>query len=339
MRLLEKRGLEGDEDTLAADDPLLATLMAASVRSRIATGPEAGQPWHRLGDRVDPVESEEGGADAEARAPERCVREGGMSLHADVAVPARDRRRLERLSRYVLRSPICLDRLAAQPDGRLSYKLKTRWRDGTTHILMERHELLERLAPLIPPPRAHQVRYFGILAPCASGRDSVVPGAREAAAAASVAKNGNREVACAIDRTRTCRPLGAETAPTASIAAPAGALGASQSVQVAQTPGLAPEAVSRPTPSVRPRRLPWADLLQRIFGVEALRCECGHSMRVLAAITEPTVAKRILDCMGLPPRAPPLTPARASASVAEPWLEEPAADFDQTPPDDWDSGA
>jgi hypothetical protein len=31
---------------------------------------------------------------------------------------------------------------------------------------MERHELLERLAPLIPPPRAHQVRYHGVLAPC-----------------------------------------------------------------------------------------------------------------------------------------------------------------------------
>ena len=40
------------------------------------------------------------------------------------------------------------------------YKLKTQWRDGTTHILMERHELLERLAPLIPPPQAHQVHYF-----------------------------------------------------------------------------------------------------------------------------------------------------------------------------------
>ena len=40
---------------------------------------------------------------------------------------------------------------------------------------MERHELLERLAPLIPPPRAHQVRYHGVLAPCASGQDRVVP--------------------------------------------------------------------------------------------------------------------------------------------------------------------
>ena len=51
-------------------------------------------------------------------------------------------------------------------------------------------------------------------------------------------------------------------------------------------------------------------------------------MRALAAITEPEIAKRILDCMGLPPRTPPLT----LVSTAGPWLEEPkAADFDQTP--------
>ncbi len=36
---------------------------------------------------------------------------------------------------------------------------------STSHILMERSELIERLVPLIPPPRAHQVRYHGILVP------------------------------------------------------------------------------------------------------------------------------------------------------------------------------
>ncbi len=175
MRLLEKRGLNSAADPLADDDPLLATLMAASIRSRIATGPEAGQRWRRLGDRVDPTEQGEGGADLTDPVPPRCAREGGMSLHADVSVPARDRRRLERLCRYVARPPLAIERLEATSDGRLAYRLKTPWRDGTTHVLMEPHELLERLAPLIPPPRAHQVRYHGILAPCASGRDRVVP--------------------------------------------------------------------------------------------------------------------------------------------------------------------
>ena len=71
-----------------------------------------------------------------------------------------------------------------------------------------------------------------------------------------------------------------------------------------------------------------------------MQCQCGETMRVLAAITEPTVAERILECMGLPPRAPPLTPASTPDFAAGPWLAEPAgADFDQTPPDDWDPGA
>jgi hypothetical protein len=130
-------------------------LMSASVRSRIATGPEVGEPWRRLGDRVELVEPGESGAEAIPALPPRCAREGGMSLHADVAVPAHDRRRLERLCRYMARPPLAVDRLEATSDGRLAYRLKTRWRDGTTHILMERHELLERLAPLIPPPRLH----------------------------------------------------------------------------------------------------------------------------------------------------------------------------------------
>ncbi len=58
-------------------------------------------------------------------------------------------------------------------------------------------------------------------------------------------------------------------------------------------------------------------------------------MRVIAAITDPTVAKRILECMGLPPRAPPLAAASTQGS-ANLSFEEPAEDFDQTPLDDGD---
>ncbi len=42
MRLLEKREFENGDAPLATDDLLLATLIAASIRSRIATGPQAG---------------------------------------------------------------------------------------------------------------------------------------------------------------------------------------------------------------------------------------------------------------------------------------------------------
>lgn len=105
LRRLEQRGADDEDDLLAVDDPLMAMLGAASIRSRIATGPEAGEPWRRLGNRVDLGEADEAAVESRAVVPPRCVRQGGMSLHADVAVPARERQRLERLCRYVARSP------------------------------------------------------------------------------------------------------------------------------------------------------------------------------------------------------------------------------------------
>jgi hypothetical protein len=332
-RMLERRGLDEDaHDPVAADDPLLAALTAASIRSRRATGPEAGRPWRRLGDRVEPGDEREPGADT----PPRCVREGGMSVHADVAVPARDRRRLERLCRYVARPPLAVDRLEATPHGRLAYRLKTRWRDGTTHVLMERHELLERLAPLVAPPRAHQVRYHGVLAPCAGGRDRVVPG-------------GAREPRA--DRLSS-PPAGTRAAARDG---DAGAAGSANKAPQEEGPAGAPPASpgERPTASElaatdgpRWRRHSWAELLQRVFEVDALRCpHCGARMRLLAAIPSPDAARRIIEALALPARAPPVAVAgdfeRAAAPRLESWLADDPGDFafDQSLPPDWDEGA
>jgi hypothetical protein len=77
--------------------------------------------------------------------PRRVPEHDGMSLHAEVAVPARAP--LERLCHHVARPALAIDRLEERPDVRLALRLKTRWRDGTTHILMEPNELLERLVP------------------------------------------------------------------------------------------------------------------------------------------------------------------------------------------------
>ncbi len=366
MRVLEKRGLADGEDPLASDNPLLATLMAASVRSRIATGPEAGQPWRRLGDRVEPTDEADGtGDELNSTPPRRCVREGGMSVHADVVVPARDRRRLERLCRYVARPPLALDRLEALPNGLLSYRLKTRWRDGTTHVLMERRELLERLSPLIPPPRAHLVRYHGLLAPCASGRDRIIPVAKPEPPAVAVPV-GMGEAGCGWSEPRS-NALGVDTGiqgnpGVARAPLPVGteSKGAGQG---ARSDGLVPE-LSRSSPTTdcnaasgsalprRPlseRRLRWAELLKRVFELDALRCPlCAGKMRVLAAITQPDVAMRILKCLSLPPRAPPIAPATLlveqprklpgmdALAVSSQEGSESSCDFDQTPPEDWD---
>jgi hypothetical protein len=60
-------------------------------------------------------------------------------------------------------------------------------------------------------------------------------------------------------------------------------------------------------PRDRGHRMRWASLLQRVFEIDALRCpRCGSTMRLIAAIEHPAVARKILECLGLPARAPPL---------------------------------
>jgi hypothetical protein len=54
-------------------------------------------------------------------------------------------------------------------------KLKTPWRDGTTHQVMSPLEFMQRLAALVPRPRLHLIRFHGVLAPNAKLRAKVVP--------------------------------------------------------------------------------------------------------------------------------------------------------------------
>jgi hypothetical protein len=100
----------------------------------------------------------------------------GFSLHAKVCVREDERERLERLCRYVARPPIATERLSLSPEGKVVYRLRRRWRDGTEAIVLDPLTFLERLAALVPRPRAHQLTYHGVLAPAAAWRDLVVPG-------------------------------------------------------------------------------------------------------------------------------------------------------------------
>ena len=87
-----------------------------------------------------------------------------------------DRGRLEKLCRYIARPPIANERLERLADGRIAYRLKRVWSDGTSAIVLEPMDLVARLLPLVPPPRSNQIRFHGVLAPAASWRDQVVPG-------------------------------------------------------------------------------------------------------------------------------------------------------------------
>jgi hypothetical protein len=267
--LLERRGFGPDADpeevdSLVREDPLLASLYSASVAGRIATGPNAGQRVRLAGAAI------------EDRYPEavtgpRTANVAGFSLHANVAVPPADRAGLERLCRYTGRGPLATERLTRPSDGRLAYRLKRPWANGTTHVIFDPLELLEKLAALVPAPRFHMVRYHGVLAPAAKWRSRIVPHSQE--------DIGEDAVCC----------FGAD--------------------------GPADSQASSRRPNYT-----WAQLLRRVFQIDVLECpRCGGPLRILAAIQSPEAIHKILDCLGLPARSPPIARARPEPNPKLEW--------------------
>ena len=114
------------------------------------------------------------------------------------------------------------------------YRLRRPWSDGTSAIVFEPLAFLERLAALVPRPRAHLLTYHGVLAPAAQWRDRIVPGPR----APAEPHYGPQECNTAFSHL---------------------ASGSTDS----------PAALSDPA---RTRRLRWAELLRRVSAVDVLTC-------------------------------------------------------------------
>ena len=61
----------------------------------------------------------------------------------------------------------------------------------------------------------------------------------------------------------------------------------------------------------------WPDLMRRVWHAEVLECpRCQSRLVVLAAIHPPETTRAILECLGLPSRAPPVAPARLDEAEA-----------------------
>jgi len=63
----------------------------------------------------------------------------------------------------------------------------------------------------------------------------------------------------------------------------------------------------------RPERMPWADVVRRVWLVDILRCECGGFRKVLAMVFDPKSIERVLEHMGLAYSLPKRAPPRATA--------------------------
>jgi hypothetical protein len=118
-RVLERHGrsLEGHDDApsvLADEQPVLASLYDASAADRQLLGEAPGQTTRKL------VR-----AAAEVLPPNEALAEvGGVNVHAGAAIDGRDRKRLERLCRYIARPPLAQERLEEHGDGRLRYRFQ-----------------------------------------------------------------------------------------------------------------------------------------------------------------------------------------------------------------------
>ena len=83
-------------------------------------------------------------------------------------------------------------RLERREDGTLVVGLKREWSDGTTALVFSPLEFVERLVALVPPPRANQILYRGVLAGNAAWRAEVIPTPKVETADAAAARRAKR---------------------------------------------------------------------------------------------------------------------------------------------------
>ena len=145
-------------------------------------------------------------------------------------------------------------------------------------------ELIDRIAALVPPPRTHRHRYFGVLAPHSPHRAAVTEMAQSAAAPPAP-------------------PAKVHAEPTSTDAGE-GALGAGNPLPTQAEP-------AQPVPAKSPSHYLWAVLIARIYEVFPLVCPiCGGPMRIIAFITYSADIRQILDHIGVDAEPPRITPAR-----------------------------
>lgn len=73
------------------------------------------------------------------------------------------------------RPALANERVQTNAAGQGVLKLKTPWRDGSTHLVQLPPEFMQRLAAFVQRPKLHLIRHLGVLAHNAKLRALVVP--------------------------------------------------------------------------------------------------------------------------------------------------------------------
>ena len=210
----------------------------------------------------------------------------GFSVDTGVCIEAHDRAALERLLRYCARPPFAMERLRKEGAALVYRCAKQRSEPSSdrrgakvNELNLTPLELIDRIAALVPPPRTHRHRYFGVLAPNSPLRAAAV----------------------------------AMAAPSQATPAQPAQTGTGVGV-----PGVVPQGNAVPStlePAAPPKQSKahylWAVLIARIYEVFPLLCPmCGGQMRLIAFITHSADIRQILDHIGVDSQPPHIAPAR-----------------------------
>jgi hypothetical protein len=152
-------------------------------------------------------------------------------------------------------------------DGQVRVYFKKPTRAGATYAQMTPDTFLARLCALVPPPGAHTVRYYGVLAGHHALRARIIPRAEEPSPPKQLA-----------------------------LFVPHGPL---------ELPAITSLLESQ-LRSTAPRRLSWMTLLARVFRIDISVCSrCRGPMRVTRAVTTPEQIAAELRGARPPPRPEP----------------------------------
>jgi hypothetical protein len=218
---------------------------------------------------------------ADAKTMQSYAHGGGFSVDASVRIGQHDRAGLERLLRYCARPPFAGQRIRIEGE-QIIYrcpKAPAGEQGGTSvggkrehEIVLMPLEFIARIAALVPPPRQHRHRYYGVLAPNASQRGQVTPQVIPGVTAAE---------------------------------------GDSISPLTTSDPTIGPKASSAHHQSRQLSRYGWAKLIARVYETDPLQCgRCGGRMKIIAFVVQASQIRQILAHVGLPTEAPMTHPAR-----------------------------
>jgi hypothetical protein len=309
--LLRREGVRLHDEEESVMEPL-DLFQAASIRRRVATSVDARAVEVVGGERAIPPAPRKKGLEAG---------EQGYSIHAAVRMKAADRKGREILLRYVLRPSFAEERMIRLPDGRVAYRFRRSWDDGSSHVILTPMEMMAKLAALVPPPRYHLVRYHGVLAPNSQRRHTLLKAqepacGHEPATATESAPRSPPGAETPLSAAESvpgeppapARPRAPEAAPIGSGSANRGAL---DSVPAAVSPRASPVAASPKSiaPTTPVAATPEA-------AVEVPRRGPAIPLLAAAPVVPPTRSESAAPAAPTPPLPQGPIPARPPASAS-----------------------